>query len=291
MLDSFQEAHAQARGCAAHLRLAIHRQTWRGQIGNWAGAGTGSSIDFQDHRPYLPGDDPRHIDWQAYARSGQTILKLYREEVSPSVDLLFDASESMRFPDEKALQVLSLLLFCVESAQSLGVSLRVHGLTPEKAELWELPQLLSGRISWPEQEAREEGSRIPQLEGLPLRHGSLRILISDLLFPAAEQSLLRKLGEGQGRVMFLVPWHPDEADPDWKGNMELRDRERGVWRRQRVDEGILRRYKEAYAAHENSWRDAARRYGAAFARVRAGQPLADALREEALRLGVLEAWA
>ncbi|MGA0333468.1 MAG: DUF58 domain-containing protein, partial [Kiritimatiellia bacterium] len=79
-----------ARRCTGHLRLCLGERNWQGTQGNWAGAGVGSSIDFQDHRPYLPGDDPRYIDWAAYARSGQTIMKLYREEVRPVVDLVVD---------------------------------------------------------------------------------------------------------------------------------------------------------------------------------------------------------
>ncbi|MEJ6642028.1 MAG: DUF58 domain-containing protein [Akkermansiaceae bacterium] len=39
----------------------------------------GSALYFQDHRAYSPGDDPRHINWQAYARTGQYTMKLYRE--------------------------------------------------------------------------------------------------------------------------------------------------------------------------------------------------------------------
>ena len=47
----------------------------------------GSALYFQDHRAYSPGDDPRHINWQAYARTGQYTMKLYREEFRPVVHL------------------------------------------------------------------------------------------------------------------------------------------------------------------------------------------------------------
>ena len=114
--------HGAARKAAAHLRLPFHRQSWRGTVGNWMGAGIGSSIDFQDHRPYLPGDDPRYIDWQAYARTGHYIMKLYREEVSPRLDLIFDTSASMQLGEDKAARALELLYFCLESAARAGAS-------------------------------------------------------------------------------------------------------------------------------------------------------------------------
>src|ERR1700761_9106351 len=105
---------------AEHLRLPFRSRSWRGQAGNWLGAGTGSSIDFQDHRPYLPGDDPRYIDWRAYARTGQYIMKLYREEVSPLLDLVLDVSASMALGERKRRRALELFAFCAQSARRSG---------------------------------------------------------------------------------------------------------------------------------------------------------------------------
>src|ERR1700761_2635359 len=122
--QTLRDIHARMQIAAGRLRLPLRSRTWRGQSGNWLGAGTGSSIDFQDHRPYLPGDDPRYIDWQAYARTGHYTMKLYREEVSPLVDLVFDASESMFLDAEKMARGLDLLYFAIESALQSSGSLR-----------------------------------------------------------------------------------------------------------------------------------------------------------------------
>ena len=94
--------HATALAAAGRLRLPLRSRVWKGQAGEFQGAGVGSSLDFQDHRTYVPGDDPRHINWQAYARTGQYTMKLYREEVRPVVDVVLDASESMFFDPQKA---------------------------------------------------------------------------------------------------------------------------------------------------------------------------------------------
>src|SRR3954471_13761145 len=101
LLD-FGEARREAHFAAERCRLPFGRRAWRGGQGNWVGAGVGSSIDFQDHRAYLPGDDPRYIHWAAYARTGQLTMKLYRAEVAPFVDIVVDASASMTFTSEKA---------------------------------------------------------------------------------------------------------------------------------------------------------------------------------------------
>ena len=81
--------------CSERVTLPLREHVWKGQSGEFVGAGTGSSMDFQDHRNYIPGDDPRHINWQAYARSGNYTMKQYREEVRPTIDLILDISPSM----------------------------------------------------------------------------------------------------------------------------------------------------------------------------------------------------
>ena len=55
----------------------------------------GFSLEFADYRPYTPGDDPRFIDWNAYARTGRTYLKRYRGETTTHLMLLLDVSASM----------------------------------------------------------------------------------------------------------------------------------------------------------------------------------------------------
>src|SRR5262245_49212563 len=95
------DARRAALAAAARWRLPFSRQAWRGPAGGWLGAGAGSSLDFQDHRAYMPGDDPRHIHWTAYARTGMLTMKLFRAEVAPFVDLMVDLSASMTFEPAK----------------------------------------------------------------------------------------------------------------------------------------------------------------------------------------------
>lgn len=277
----------EARLCAGHLRLGLDRRSWKGGLGNWAGAGIGSSIDFQDHRPYVPGDDPRHIDWAAYARSGQTIMKLYREEVSPRLDLVLDGSASMSLTEEKRIQTTRLFLFCVESALSLGTALQIYLLVGSQVKRLELETVRHPDWLLP---ATESQGDIPDLSRVPFRGGSLRILISDLLFTVPPVEVLTPMGVLEGGGVVLAPFASQEENPDWGDNMELIDCERGLSRRQRVDPGLLQKYREAYARHIAAWRDTAVRYQIRFARVRAGIPLADALKEEALPTGVVETW-
>src|ERR1044072_9299809 len=57
----------------------------------------GQSVEFADHRNYVPGDDFRYLDWNLYGRLDRLFLKLYEEERELPVRLFLDASESMSF--------------------------------------------------------------------------------------------------------------------------------------------------------------------------------------------------
>ncbi|MEE2888992.1 MAG: DUF58 domain-containing protein [Planctomycetota bacterium] len=57
----------------------------------------GSSVEFAEHREYVPGDDIRHIDWKVFGRSDRYYIKQFEEETNLRVQLVLDASESMTY--------------------------------------------------------------------------------------------------------------------------------------------------------------------------------------------------
>jgi len=265
---------------AEHFRLPFRARTWRGISGNWLGVGAGSSIDFQDHRPYLPGDDPRYIDWRVYARTGTYTMKLYREEVSPLVDLVLDVSRSMFLDERKALRVWELFLFCAASARLSGASLHCYhaaGSRLRRVEATEEVEAGAGEENGP-----------PDCRRVPWRHGSLRVLVSDLLFAGAPDPLLSAMSAGQGHGIILGPYSEAEAAPDWAGNIEMTDCETGRKRLQHVDAGLLERYRQAYARHFGLWRERTRKHAVLMARVAAGAEFRAALQVEALPAGAVE---
>jgi uncharacterized protein (DUF58 family) len=54
-------------------------------------------MEFDESRPYVPGDDVRHFDWNATARTGEPFVKRFREERDQTLILLLDVSASMAF--------------------------------------------------------------------------------------------------------------------------------------------------------------------------------------------------
>ena len=58
----------------------------------------GFSVEFSQYRQYMPGDDTKHIDWKAYARTDRYYIKQFEEETNLNCYLLLDTSESMMYP-------------------------------------------------------------------------------------------------------------------------------------------------------------------------------------------------
>lgn len=57
----------------------------------------GFSVEFAQHRPYVPGDDLRHLDWKVFGRSDKLHLKQYQQETNLDLMVLVDSSGSMAF--------------------------------------------------------------------------------------------------------------------------------------------------------------------------------------------------
>jgi uncharacterized protein (DUF58 family) len=55
----------------------------------------GFSVEFAEHRPYLPGDDLRHVDWRIAARADRLVIKQYEEETNLRATIVLDVSRSM----------------------------------------------------------------------------------------------------------------------------------------------------------------------------------------------------
>ena len=302
---SLAEIHSRMKAVAAIARLPLRSGRWSGTAGTLLGRGTGSSIEFQDHRHYTPGDDPRHINWQASARTGQFTMKLFREEVTPRIDLVCDVSGSMFLDEPKTRRVWELFYFCLESGLRIGGHLRLFLLGRAAADQpTELPlqQALGDR--WPVDGAdsspdAENGrtrqsvvtspARLAdQLDRVPFRAGSLRVLISDLLDESPPERAAAAVSAAGSQGLVLAPFARTESEPDWAGTIEFEDAERLTRRRQQVDADLLSRYRQAYQRHFAVWREACCRRGVVCARVAAGGDFLAALRAEAVPAGAVE---
>lgn len=91
-------------------------------IGNLAGAHksplSGFAVEFAGHREYVPGDDPKHIDWRVYFNRDKYFVKQYELETNFVCHLLLDISASMRYGEGSEQK----LLYASHMAATLGYS-------------------------------------------------------------------------------------------------------------------------------------------------------------------------
>ncbi|MBM4070958.1 MAG: DUF58 domain-containing protein [Planctomycetes bacterium] len=87
----------------------------------------GFSVEFAQHREYVPGDDIKHIDWKVYGKTGRFFLKQYEEETNLVCWLILDVSESMKYGsgavtkyDYACMAAASLAYLVLHQADSIG---------------------------------------------------------------------------------------------------------------------------------------------------------------------------
>lgn len=88
----------------------------------------GFSVEFAQHREYVPGDDIKHVDWKVYGRTERYFLKQYEEETNLVCWLLLDISESMRYGsgdttkyDHACLLAAALAYLILHQQDSVGL--------------------------------------------------------------------------------------------------------------------------------------------------------------------------
>lgn len=86
VLDKLGRLELKARQAVEGFMAGLHRSPHRG-----------ASVEFAEHREYVPGDDLRHLDWRIYGRSDRFYVKRYEEETNLTLSLLLDVSESMAY--------------------------------------------------------------------------------------------------------------------------------------------------------------------------------------------------
>ncbi|VAW55856.1 hypothetical protein MNBD_GAMMA07-922 [hydrothermal vent metagenome] len=118
------------------FKADITRKITQGQSGDFEAQQQGSGIDYSETRPYQPGDEPRHINWRATARTGRPQVRVFHKDVSPSAYFLIDRRATMRFGTRSRLKVsqatrLATFLASAEAQKGLGAGGLILNETPQ----------------------------------------------------------------------------------------------------------------------------------------------------------------
>lgn len=249
---------------------------------------SGTSLEFRDHRDYQPGDDLRRLDWNVYARSDRLTVKLYREEVSPHLDVVIDGSCSMALEGtRKAEAALGLVGVFAMAAANAGFT---HGA-------WLAGDVVKSVMNSNERPSAWEGIEFTwretpadSFENLPpaWRARGMRVFISDLLYPGEPMRTLVHLADRAASVVVVQLLAETDVNPPERGNVRLYDSETGAAQEVFIDAVAERNYREALSGHLENWSRACRQCGAVMTTLTAESLLRDWDLEALVSAQVLE---
>jgi len=232
------------------FQLLAKRRAKSSSRGERRSRARGQSVEFADHRSYVPGDDFRYLDWNLYGRLDRLFLKLYEEERELPVRIFLDASESMTFGEPRKFD------FARQVAAAVGY-VALSGF--DRVSVIPFPELANGATMEPATRMQEMAARgglrsvrgkksaIPFFQNLSalsaggaanlneaLRRGALEarqagvaVVLSDFLDPAGYEAGLTAL-VGRGFQVDLVQiLAPEEIAPTTFGDLRLVDSETG----------------------------------------------------------------
>lgn len=215
----------QARAVVEGFLSGMHRSPYKGY-----------SVEFAQHRGYVPGDDLKHLDWKAWGKSERYYIKQYEAETNLVCTVLCDTSTSMRYAGAKAHKRLSKLAWAqlataaltylvVNQSDAIGVGTFANGidewLTPSSRKL-HLMRVCDALEKAPQERRTSIGAALDELARRVQRRGIV-VVISDFfddLTPIAKGlGALRHRGH---EVVVVQVLDPDELTLPFEGMIQFR---------------------------------------------------------------------
>jgi uncharacterized protein (DUF58 family) len=238
----------------------------------------GSGIELESYRTYAPGDDLRHLDWNAYGRLDQLLIKAFRAEREAPLHLFIDCSASMGFPESDgkmaraAMLAASLAYVSVSNhdpARIVALSAaypQAHAASPFCRHRQAMSPLLDflGRLAPVGETALARG-----VSGALQSHptAGVAMVLSDFLMPPREyESALGELLARGYTVSAIRLLGAGEREPETLFRRgRIVDAESGAERFITLSPSNLQRYRHALANHLAALRAFCLRAGASFA--------------------------
>jgi uncharacterized protein (DUF58 family) len=262
------------------LRLVARRVPPGGRFAEQRSRDMGHGLEFQDYRPYTPGDDLRAIDWNVYLRLGRVFLRLFEELEDLPLYLLTDLSASMWLEEppraKKALRTtLALAAVALGQHDSAGVfsfsSDLSIALRPQAGK--DRIMTFARRLAELEPGGPTDTARaVRRLNAMGLRRGVLAV-VSDFFDPAGLEAVLVALKRTRHRLMLVQLLRKSDREPLVEGDVRLRDCETGVTEDVSVTPAVLARYRDAYDQFQDGLTSFCKQRGAGLLRVDCDVPL------------------
>lgn len=277
----------------SRLRLAMGHRASMNLTGNRKSTQKGSSTEFSDFREYMPGDDIRRIDWNAYGRLDRLYVKEYMEEKEAIVSILIDTSASMDYGHRSSGEGRDARAHKKsERACTLAAAFAYMGLgNMDRVILYDMKQMhqpfvvgggkraLPRLTDWLTQRSFEGKVDVSEaIRQFPMKGPGVTMIISDFLQesfvdPAQEQEtvgrILRFLEYRRQKTAFLHVLAGEELSAGFSteltGTRNLIDMEEKSSLRLTLDAGSIRAYEQAVWDFVSGLRQECARRGAFYA--------------------------
>lgn len=239
------------------LDMAVRKRLSGISAGARKSTAKGSSLEFSDFREYTQGDDLRRVDWNGYARFGRLYTKLFNEERQAVVNIILDASSSMKDFDAKrdyagafAASVAYIALNNSDMVNIFAVDAegvrKCTALTSKRSFSKAVAFLeeISEKNDKKEKHRTMINSSVAGLAGERLGEG-VSIIISDFFSEDGYDRAVKLLRSKKQTVEMVQILDADEVRPAETGNVRLIDSETGGARELELTPEMLGRYDRA----------------------------------------------
>lgn len=197
----------------------------------------GASSEFADHRAYIYGDDPKHIDWKVLGRTDRYYIRRYEDETNLRVYLIMDRSGSMGYGSGKitkyqyACHLAAAIGYVVVKARdSVGIFLHSDKIDMKMNtgnSFLHLNNLLKGLQKYEPGSATEIAQTLHHVTD-SIRKRALIVILSDLFGNPEEINLaLAHFRKQHHDVIIFHVLDPIEIDLSFKQGAEFEDMESG----------------------------------------------------------------
>ena len=280
------------------LALAARRLAKGRQRAERRSQARGASVEFAEYRPFVSGDDWRHIDWNAYARWRQLVLKLFVEEEDLHVHVLFDCSRSMDWGEPRkfdhvrrivaGLAYLTLANLDRAAAVPLGLDRAAYPAWAPSRGRHRFLQLLRYLADCPLAVGAPPAlaDAVRRWCATRPRRGTV-LWVSDLWGASPEDAIqaLDRLRHARHEIAVIQITDPGENTAGGTGEFEIEDVETGGLRTVIVDGRLAREYRERFDAYQESLRRYCRQYQVPLLQADTSQPVPDLLMRSLLEGG------
>jgi uncharacterized protein (DUF58 family) len=257
-------------------------------IGNLAGAHksplAGFAVEFAGHREYVPGDDPKHVDWRVYFTRDKLFVKQYELETNFVCHLVLDVSASMRYGEghsqklEYAAQMATTLGYSV-IRQSDKVSLatfddKVRGVVPPSNSMDQVVRMTHHLDEMNPVEKTDMAACLNELAGR-LGRREIVMIFSDFFADLDSiEAALQRMRYSKHEVVLFQVLHHDELAFEFEGLVKFVGLEIPEELLAQPDD-LRRAYLEALERHSARLEDLAQRNNCERVLVDTSRPMAE----------------